>query len=75
VVLDTRVYRGPEIESDHHLVIAPIRITPRWIQKKPLVLNKELSVIVKLLHDPSIKWLFERRVNKMVEEIKEANNI
>jgi hypothetical protein len=39
------------------------------------VLNKELSVVVILLHDPSIKWLFERRVNKMVEEIKEANNI
>jgi endonuclease/exonuclease/phosphatase family metal-dependent hydrolase len=29
MVLDTRVYRGPEIESDHYLVIAPIRIPPR----------------------------------------------
>jgi hypothetical protein len=25
MVLDTRVYRGPEIESDHYLVIAPTR--------------------------------------------------
>jgi exonuclease III len=33
MVLDTRVYRGPEIESDHHLVISPIRIPPRWTQK------------------------------------------
>jgi hypothetical protein len=39
------------------------------------VLNKELNFRVELLQDPSIKWLFERRVNKMIEEIKEANNI
>jgi hypothetical protein len=43
MVLHTRVYRGPEIESDHYLVTAPIRISQRWIQKKPQVLNKELS--------------------------------
>jgi hypothetical protein len=54
MVLDTRVYRGPEIESDHYLVIAPIRIPPRWIQRKPRVLNKELSFRVELLQDPSI---------------------
>jgi hypothetical protein len=75
MVLDTRVYKGLEIESDHYLVIAPIRIPPRWIQKKPRVLNKELSFRVELLQDPSIKWLFERRVNKPIEEIKEANTI
>jgi hypothetical protein len=39
------------------------------------VLNKELSFRVPLLQNPSIKWLFERRVNKLVEEIKEANTI
>jgi hypothetical protein len=39
------------------------------------VLNKELSFRIELLQDPSIKWLFERRVNKMIEEIKEANTI
>jgi hypothetical protein len=33
------------------------------------VLNKEL------LQDPSIKWLFERKANKMIEEIKEANTM
>jgi hypothetical protein len=33
MVLDTRVYRGSEIESDHYLVIAPICIPPRWIKK------------------------------------------
>jgi hypothetical protein len=75
MILDTRVHRRPEIESDHYLVIAPIHIPPRWIQKKPQVLNKELNFRVELLQDPSIKWLFERRVNKMIEEIKEANNI
>jgi hypothetical protein len=75
MVLDTRVYQGPETESDHYLVIAPIHIPPRWIQKKPTVLNKELSSRVELLQDPSINWLFERRVNKLIEEIKEANTI
>jgi hypothetical protein len=49
MVLDIRVYRGPEIESDHYLVIAPILIPPRWIQKKPQVLNKELSFRVEEL--------------------------
>jgi hypothetical protein len=38
------------------------------------VLNKKLSFRVELLHDPSIKWLFERRVNKMIKEIREAKN-
>jgi hypothetical protein len=28
MVLDTRVYRWSEIESDHYLVIAPIHIPP-----------------------------------------------
>jgi hypothetical protein len=39
------------------------------------VLDKELSFRVELLQVPSIKWLFERRVNKLIEEIKEANSI
>jgi hypothetical protein len=39
------------------------------------VLNKELRFRVDLLQDPSIKWLFERRVNKLIEVIKEANTI
>jgi hypothetical protein len=39
------------------------------------VLNKELSFRVELLQDPSKKWLFERRVNKLIEEIKEVNTI
>jgi hypothetical protein len=64
MVLDTRFHHRPEIESDHYIVFAPICISPRWIQKKPQVLNKELSFRAELLQDPSIKWLFERRVNK-----------
>jgi hypothetical protein len=75
MVLDTRVYRGPEIESDHYLVIASICISPQWIQKKSGVLNKEFSFRLELLQDASIKWLFERRVNKLIEEMKEANTI
>jgi hypothetical protein len=39
------------------------------------MLYKELSFRVELLQDPSIKWLFERRVNKLIEEIKEAHTI
>jgi hypothetical protein len=39
------------------------------------MLNKELSFRVELLQDPSIKWLSDRRYNKMIKEIKEANNI
>jgi hypothetical protein len=74
MVLDTRVYHRLQIESDHYLVIAHIHIRPRWIQKKPQVLNKQLSFRVELLQDPSIKWLDDRRVNKMIEEIAEANN-
>jgi hypothetical protein len=33
-VLNTKVYWGPETELDHYLVIAPIQIPPRWVQKK-----------------------------------------
>jgi hypothetical protein len=39
------------------------------------MLNKELRFRVDLLQAPSIKWLFERRVNKLIEVIKEANTI
>jgi hypothetical protein len=35
MVPETRVYRGPEIEIDHYVAIAPIRIPSRWIQMKP----------------------------------------
>jgi hypothetical protein len=43
------------------------------MKKKPQVLNKELSFRVELLQDPSMKWLFERRVNKLIKEMKKAN--
>jgi hypothetical protein len=39
------------------------------------MLYKELTFRVELLQDPSIKWLFEKRVNKLIEEIKEVNTI
>lgn len=42
-VLDKEVYWGPGIESNHCLVIALIRVPPKWVQKKCQVKhNKEM---------------------------------
>jgi hypothetical protein len=74
-VLYTRVYWGPETELDHYLVMAPIPISPRWVQKKcQIKYNKEMHFRAELLQDPSIRWLFERRVNYLTDENEEDSN-
>lgn len=34
LTLDVKACRGPELETDHYIVISPIRIPPRWYKKK-----------------------------------------
>ena len=64
--LDTRVFRGPEIESDHHL-ICPVWMIPRWYKRKqkPIHNNSKVSCKVHLLNDSSIKWIYQKRLDEL----------
>jgi hypothetical protein len=50
-----------QFQENHHLVISPIRIPPRWTQKCQTKRTIQMSIKVELLQDPSIRWLVERR--------------
>jgi endonuclease/exonuclease/phosphatase family metal-dependent hydrolase len=53
-ILDVRVYQGPEIETDHYLVAAPLRIPPRWYKRNQQTRNSDKILKINLLRDPSI---------------------
>lgn len=70
LVLDVRVFRGPEIESDHYLLICPIRLQPRWYKRKNKQAenqNIQSTYKVHLLNDSSIKWLYQKRLDELNE--------
>jgi hypothetical protein len=58
LILDVRIYRGLEIETDHYLVAAPLRIPPRWYKRKLQTRNSDKVFKINLLRGPSIRWLF-----------------
>jgi hypothetical protein len=39
MVVDTRDYRGPEIETDHYLLVCSICMRQRWYKKKQELIN------------------------------------
>jgi exonuclease III len=41
LILDVRVYRGPELETDHYLVASLLRIPPRWYKRKQQTRNSD----------------------------------
>ncbi|KAJ4440326.1 hypothetical protein ANN_08465 [Periplaneta americana] len=76
MVLDTRVFRGPEIESDHYLLVSSIRIKPRWHRKKKNTNQpQELSHRVSLFKESSIIWLYQKRLDTIIKETPIQNNV
>jgi len=64
LVNDTKVFRGYDVATDHYLLISKIRLPKKWytfIKRSP---RQEEKFRVHLLEDPSIKLLYQRRLEQ-----------
>jgi hypothetical protein len=64
LVNDTQVFRGYDVSTDRYLLISKICLTYKWhtfIKRFP---RQEEIFIVHLLDDPSIKLLYQRRLEQ-----------
>ena len=75
MVLDARVFRGPEIETDHYLLVCPIRLKPRWYKKKIQLKNNEVTFKVSLFRDPTIIDLYQKRMDNILDQSPSQDNI
>ena len=60
MVLDARVFRGSEIESDHYLLICHIRKKPKWYKKEKLQHGTDYIYKISFLRDRNASWLYRR---------------
>lgn len=66
-IMDTHVHRGPNIDTDHCLVISKIAIWVKWRRHtKPWSKNKEQDFVynVELLPDASTLHLYRTRLTQ-----------
>lgn len=76
LVQDTRVYRGPDISSDHYLLISKLKILKRWKKATSKNVNTESALFkVHLLKEDSIRTLFQNRLENYVTLKQRDNNI
>lgn len=75
LIQDTRVYRGPEIGSDHYLVISEIKLLRRWKKFRTKTINSEEVYKVYLLQDDGIKYLYQQRLGAYLANINTENDI
>jgi hypothetical protein len=63
LILDTRVYRSFEIESDHYMLVSLARFQPKWYKKRKNVSFSKVKKYYKvhILNDQCIQWLYQRR--------------
>jgi hypothetical protein len=64
LVQDTKVFRGYDVATDHYLLISKIRLPQKgytFIKRSP---REEEIFRVHLLEDPSIKLLYQRRLEQ-----------
>ncbi|XP_030765286.1 craniofacial development protein 2-like [Sitophilus oryzae] len=81
---DCRVKRGANCGSDHRLVVAEL-VVPFQSRAKSIeyTTSQELEIEeserikykLHLLHDASIKWLYQRRLVVALEEVKAGNDV
>ena len=64
LVNNTKVFSGYDVTTDHYLLIPKIRLPQKWYTFTKRSLGQEEIFRVHLLEDPSIKLLYQRRLEK-----------
>jgi len=64
LVNDTKDFRGYEVTTDNYLLISKIRVPQKWYKFTKRSLRQEEIFRVYLLEDPSIKLLYQRRLEQ-----------
>ena len=62
LVNDAKVFRGYDVTTDHYLLIFKIRLPQKWYTFTKRFLRQEEIFSVHLLEEPSIKLLYQRRL-------------
>lgn len=68
--INTRVYRGYEIGSDHYLLQATIKVSPTKREKT----KQEKRTKIRSIDDPVNKWLYQKRVQATNQSHPVSNN-
>ncbi|KAI3376363.1 hypothetical protein L3Q82_016831 [Scortum barcoo] len=75
-VLDTRVKRGAELSTDHHLVVSWIRWQRRKLDGRPGRPKRIVRVCWERLAEPSVREVFNSHLRKSFSQIpREAGDI
>jgi len=64
LVNDTEVFRGYDVTTDHYLLISKIRLPQKWYTFTKRSLLQEEVFWVELLRGPSIKLIYQRRLEQ-----------
>jgi len=64
LINDTKVFWGYDVTTDHYLLISKIRLPKKWYAFTKRSLRQEENFRVHLLEDPSIKLLYQRRLEQ-----------
>ena len=64
LVNDTKVFRGYNVATDHYLLISKILLPQKWYIFVKMSPRQEEIFRVHLLEDPSIKLLYQRRLEQ-----------
>jgi hypothetical protein len=75
LVNDTKGFRGYDVTTDHYLLISKIRLPQKWYTFIKRSLRQEEIFGVHLLEDPSIKLLYERRLEQNLMHLPCSLNI
>ena len=65
LVQDTKVFRGYDVSTDHYLLISKICLPHKWYAFTKRLPQYEEVFRVHLLEDPSIKLLYQRRLEQI----------
>jgi hypothetical protein len=74
IIQDIRVHRGMELDTDHYLLCAKVKVPPRWLNKsgsKRILLKPEEFFKIRHIKDESVKWLYQQRVKIHLSNIPE----
>lgn len=75
LIHDTRVYRGPDINSDHFLLVSKVAIPARWKRFKCKKKEYAETFKVHLLQQESIRKLYQRRIEQYMTQTSISRNI